>query len=122
MDQTNNTPARQIDDLPILGVDEDLLGWGASLSSTLRTMSITAQAATGQMSQLDAQRSMSQISSPNYYYGSSAGMRAGYWGAAGYAQNYAVPTGTATTYTDSNNATINQLVMQTKEQEHQYRP
>jgi hypothetical protein len=116
-----NTSARQIDDLPILNVDEDLLGWGASLTSTLRTMAITAQAANGQMSQLDAQRSMSQIRDPNYYYGSGYGMRAGYWGAAGYGYNYAVPTGTATTYTVSNNATINQLVSQTKEQEHQYR-
>jgi hypothetical protein len=116
-----NTSARQIDDLPILNVDDDLLGWGASLTSTLRTLAITAQAANGQMSQLDAQRSMSQIRDPNYYYGSGAGMRAGYWGAAGYAYNYAVPTGTTTTYTVSNNSTINQLVAQTKEQEHQYR-
>jgi hypothetical protein len=116
-----NTSARQIDELPILNVDDDLLGWGGSLTATLRTMSITAQAANGQMSQLDAQRSMSQISNPNYYYGSSYGIRAGYWGAAGYGYNYAVPTGTTTTYTVSNNATINQLVAQTKEQEHQYR-
>ncbi|HYH64841.1 MAG TPA: hypothetical protein VD866_09130 [Urbifossiella sp.] len=116
-----NQSARHIDDLPILNVDEDLLGWGASLTSTLRTMAITAQAANGQMSALDAQRSMSQIRDPNYYYGSGAGMRAGYWGAAGYAYNYAVPTGTTTTYTVSNNASINQLVAQTKEQEHQYR-
>jgi len=116
-----NTSARHIDDLPILNVDDDLLGWGSSLTSTLRTMAITAQAANGQMSQLDAQRSMSQISDPNYYYGSGAGMRAGYWGAAGYAYNYAVPTGTTSTYTVSNNASINQLVAQTKEQEHQYR-
>ncbi len=116
-----NTSARQIDDLPILNVDEDLLGWGGSLTATLRTMSITAQAANGQMSQLDAQRSMTQISDPNYYYGSAYGIRAGYWGAAGYGYNYALPTGTTTTYTVSNNATINQLVAQTKEQEHQYR-
>ena len=47
--------------------------------------------------------------------------RAGYWGTAGYGYNYAIPTGTTTTYTVSNNATINQLVAQTKEQEHQYR-
>jgi hypothetical protein len=116
-----NQAARHIDDLPILGVDDDLQSWGASLSSTLRTMSITAQAANGQMSMLDAQRSMSQIRDPNYYYGSGAGMRAGYWGAAGYAYNYAVPTGTTTTYTVSNNATINQLVTMTNQQEHQYR-
>lgn len=116
-----NTSARQIDELPILNVDDDLLGWGGSLTATLRTMSITAQAANGQMSQLDAQRSMSQISNPNYYYGSAYGIRSGYWGAAGYGYNYALPTGTTTTYTVSNNATINQLVSQTKEQEHQYR-
>ncbi len=116
-----NTAARHIDELPILNVDDDLLGWGASVSTTLRTMSITAQAANGQMSQLDAQRSMSQVRDPNYYYGSGYGARAGYWGAAGYAYNYAVPTGTTTTYTVSNNATINQLVTMTNQQEHQYR-
>ena len=118
---TYNTAARQIDDLPILNVDEDLLGWGGSMSTTLRTMAIAAQAASGQISQLDAQRSMSQVSNPNYYYGSSYGIRAGYWGAAGYGYNYAVPSGTTTTYTVSNNATINQLVMMTSQQEHQYR-
>jgi hypothetical protein len=118
---TYNTSARQIDELPILNVDEDLLGWGGSLTTTFRTMAITAQAANGQISQLDAQRQMSQVSSPNYYYGSSYGIRAGYWGAAGYGYNYAVPSGTTTTYTVSNNATINQLVMMTSQQEHQYR-
>jgi hypothetical protein len=118
---TYNTAARHIDDLPILNVDEDLLGWGGSLTTTLRTMSIVAQAAYGQITRLDAQRSMSMITSPNYYYGSSYGIRGGYWGAAGSGYNYAVPSGTTTTYTVSNNETINQLVTMTHQQEHQYR-
>jgi hypothetical protein len=116
-----NTAARQIDDLPILNVDEELLAWGASVTTTIRTIAINAQLTGGQVDLIQANRTMSSISSPDYFYGSAAGGAAGYWGAAGYGYNYAVPTGTVSNYTVSNYAQIGNLTRMTTIQEQQFR-
>src|SRR5262249_55218450 len=81
------TAARQIDDLPMLNVDDELLDWGASVSTTLRSMALTAQAAGGQIDLLEYNKAMVQVTTPNYYYGSSYGVYGGPWGGAGYGYN-----------------------------------
>jgi hypothetical protein len=116
-----NTTARQIDDLPILNVDDELLQWGASVTATIRTIAINAQLTGGQIDLIQANRTMSSISSPNYFYGSAYGGGASYWGGYGYGYNYALPTGTTTQYTVSNYAQVGNLTRMTNIQEQQFR-
>jgi hypothetical protein len=118
---TFNCAARQIDDLPILNVDDELLDWGNSLTATFRTMAIVAQAAGGQIDLLEANKMMVQTTTPNYYYGSAYGVTGGYWGGAGYGYSYAVPSGTTSTGLSSNYGAVGNLQTMTNQQEYQYR-
>lgn len=119
--QTFNMAARHIDDLPILNVDDELLDWGNAISTTFRTMAIVAQATGGQITLLEANKAMVSVSTPNYYYGSSYGITAGYWGGAGYGYNYAIPSGTSSTAYASNYGAVGNLQAMTNQQEGQYR-
>jgi len=118
---TFNHAARHIDDLPILNVDDELLDWGASVATTFRSMAIVAQTAGGMMTLAEANKSMSVVSSPNYYTGSVSGYAGGYYGGYGYGYNYAVPSGTTSTTTVSNYGQIANIQFMTKEQEADYR-
>jgi hypothetical protein len=75
---TFNATARQIDDLPILHVDEELLDWGNNLTATLRMMAIMVQAANSNISQFEANKALAWASStPNFYFGSRAAVSSG---------------------------------------------
>jgi hypothetical protein len=118
---TFNNAARRIDDLRILNVDDELLAWGAALTTSFRTMGIVAQAAAGQIDLLEANKAMMSVSTPNYYYGSAYGAAHGYWGGAAYGINYAVPDGTVSNTVVSNYGQIANLQTMTNQQEHEYR-
>jgi hypothetical protein len=112
-----NAAARQIDDLRVLDVDDELLDWGGAVATTLRSMAIVDQATLGQCTMLQANKAMVSVTTPNYYYGSSYG----YWGGAGYGYSYAVPSGTASTAVASNYGQVANMQYMTKAQETQYR-
>jgi hypothetical protein len=67
--------ANKIDDLPILNVDEELLGWGGSMSGKLRSVAASLNGASLKNNALDAYRQQTV-----YAWGPSAG----YGGAYGY--------------------------------------
>jgi hypothetical protein len=116
-----NAAARQIDDLPILNVDDELLQWGASVTATIRTIAVNAQLTGGQIDQLEANRYMVWVSAPTYFYRTGYYGWPGYWGGYGYGYNYAIPTGITTDYTISNYAEINNLTRMSNMQEQQFR-
>jgi hypothetical protein len=116
-----NSAARHIDELPILNVDDEMLDWGASVATSMRTMAIVAQKTGGMISLAEANKAMVQVSSPNYYTGSVGGYRGGYYGGYGWGYNYAVPSGTTSTTTVSNYGQVENLQSMTSAQEADYR-
>ena len=116
-----NVAARYIDDLPILNVDDDLLDWGHSVATTLRTMGIVAQTAGGMITLADANKSMVMVSTPNYYTGTVGGYAGGYYGGGGWGGTYAIPSGSTSTATVDNYGQINNLQFMTSAQEADYR-
>jgi len=82
--------ASKIESLPILNVDQELLEFGATTSSTLRGMANVGKVAKDQNAMIQAnQIDHLAINMPTTY----SGGRYGYtpWGAAGYGWNYTVP-------------------------------
>jgi hypothetical protein len=116
-----NVGARGIDDLPILGVDDELLDWGHAIAVTFRTMAINAQTAGGMITLADGNRAMAMVTTPNYYTGTVSGYAGGYYGAAGWSGSYAIPNGTVTNSTVSNYGQIDNLIYMTNAQEADYR-
>jgi hypothetical protein len=116
-----NNAARRVDDLPILHVDEELLDWGGATATTFRTMALVAQSTGGTISLAECNKSMSMVTTPNYYYGSASAGGIGYWGAYGGGYNYALPSGTTSTAVTSNYGQINNMTAMTNQKEMQYR-
>lgn len=91
--------AQQIDELPLLGVDPELLTYGAQVSVTLRNLAVLGKATLGQSQQLALQRADAPVqSTASTPYGD------GYWG-YGYA-----PTSMTTNVTNA--PQINSLIAQ----------
>jgi hypothetical protein len=104
-DQTSD----QIDKLPILDVDPDLIGWGAAMSENLRAMGASLRGISLQSSYLQRQKAEGQVyQAPNYGtwsggYNSYNGYYGGYTG-PGVASNAARwASGTAGGTTTVNN-------------------
>lgn len=116
-----NIGARQVDDLPILNVDDELIEWGSAVSTTFRSMAIMAQATSGMITLAEANKQMVTVETPNYYYGSSYTAGAGYWGPYGWGGSYALPAGSTSTSTASNYGAVANFQSMTNQQEHQYR-
>ena len=70
--------AAKIDDLPMLNVDDELLKYGATISSTLRAISVNAGKAGMQQKVLSANAQEALVGTPGNYYGAYGYNR---WGA-----------------------------------------
>jgi hypothetical protein len=81
-----NQYAQRIDELPMLNVDEELLKFGASVSSTLRAMANNSQTTSMRNYGLSAQKQNVLVDTGGAY---NYGYWYGYRGSAGY--NYYVP-------------------------------
>lgn len=116
-----NNAAKRIDDLPMLNVDDELLDYGGAMATTFRSMGIVAQSTSGAINTAEANRAMSMVTTPNYYYGSVYAGGVGYWGAYGGGYGFAVPTGATSTNVVSNYGQVNNLNAMTKGKEADYR-
>lgn len=90
----HNKYAQQIDELPVLNVDKELLDYGAAVAAALRGMGMLARNTSTQGAYLRGQATTGIVP----YYGNYSG---GGWG---YSYNYSVPTwGVASNVTEVRN-------------------
>jgi hypothetical protein len=90
--------AEKIDDLPILNVDEELLNWGAKVSSMLRALASSFAGIELSLGTVQKYKTEFDVINPGYYGYAGA---AGYYGGVGYGAY--TP---ATSYTTNNYAQI----------------
>ncbi|MBX9622284.1 MAG: hypothetical protein K2X82_00565 [Gemmataceae bacterium] len=112
-----NNAARRVDDMPMLNVDDELLDWGAAMATTFRTLGVAASSTGGLISLAETNKSMSMVTTPNYYTWGGAGGGVGYWGPYGGAWGAAVPTGAYSTAVVDNYSQINNMTALTNQKE-----
>jgi hypothetical protein len=97
MAQSYQQYAQQIDELPLLGVDEELLKWGADVAVTLRSLATLAKSTQSQKNIIAMNRADVPVQSSGSYNTADA------WG-----YQYSVPT--STTYNVSNVGQVNNMM------------